>query len=139
MAEFIAAPRPPAERIPVITVQDLIDALALYLPAISNCKFAYATNRIDCDREFEYTTIVISGQPSDDGSPPPFFKIEISDKAAGNVNSRLWNTPFAISISGPSIHGGRFIVQIEPRVGRSIAIRRVLRFENGYPVFDPRP
>lgn len=38
MTEFIAAPRPQAERIPVITVQDLIDALALYLPTVSSYK-----------------------------------------------------------------------------------------------------
>lgn len=46
MAEFIAEPRPRSERVPIITVEDLIDALALYLPTVSNCKFVYATNNI---------------------------------------------------------------------------------------------
>jgi hypothetical protein len=133
MPEFVAPPRPKNERIPIITVQDLVDALSFYLSSLNGYK--HHSVSIESDRSTLVTDIFLTGQPSSIDNKPKNYRIQIFERAVQNTNSRLWNTPFDVHLWGDGLESAYRLV-IEPRPDRSISIKRILRWEHGLPICE---
>jgi hypothetical protein len=139
MNTFIAPPRPKL-RIPIITIRELIDAISLYLPTLIDYSHEYET--IESDRSEMYTSITMFGQilPDFEYQGHKFtgvrrkVLVDVSGRAAKTSNSKLWSEPFvaAIHVSIPDVQHVEVIV--EPRHDRSIAIRKISRWESGKPI-----
>jgi hypothetical protein len=141
MNTFIASPRPKLP-IPIITLRELIDVMSLYLPTIINYSREYET--IDSDRSEMHTSISMFGKilPEFEYQGSKFsgvrqkVLIDISGKAAKTANSKLWSEPFVVGIHVAVPNVLHLEVVVEPRPDRSIAIRKVLRWESGNPITE---
>jgi hypothetical protein len=141
MNTFIAPPRPKL-RIPIITIRELIDALALYLPTLIDYSHEYET--IESDRSEMYTSISMFGKilPDFEYQGHKFsgvrqkVLVDVSGRAAKTANSKLWSEPFvvAIHVSIPNVQHMEVIV--EPRQDRSIVLRKVIHWESGKPIAE---
>lgn len=143
---FVVPPTPKSERIPVITVEELANALRAYLPTVY--EFSYIGEYMDSSNVDKDTTLVFHGNST---KGRVVLEAVISGKAARSEQAKLYNIPFTVSIhekhddTAALIKMGqkrmseilasrtRYLL-ITPLADRSISIQHILRWENGKPV-----
>ena len=133
MSVFVVPPKPEFEKIPVITADELGDALRAYIEA-TYPTFSHTGQSIDGDDG--ETWIYFTGRRTDAPSKPMNFEVTIHDKAARSWQSKLFNKPFDVTIRSGDVGLTRGRLLIEPLADRSISIGRILRWENGRPVVE---
>lgn len=131
MAHFVAPPPDRRPRIPVITMQDLADALRLFLPHIGD--FNFWRVEMTSDRSMLNTTITFHQQPTTEGKPAPIVEVWIDGKAARTASAKLWNTPFSVGVKWCGPEPPHWL-WIEPLEGRAIAIHRIAEWVDGQPI-----
>jgi hypothetical protein len=149
MSAFVVPPKPKNAKIPVITADELADALRAYLTA--TYPFSYTGQGIDGRDGATY--ISFYGNRTD--SPSKRMKLEVTmyGKAARSWQSKLFNMQFDVGVyddpddlmelakldvktqSAIRAERTRYLL-IEPLADRSISISRILRWDNGRPVLE---
>jgi hypothetical protein len=130
---FVAAPRPKEPSIPVITVQQLIDALAGYLSSITT--YTHAMAGLDADRSLGMTTIAMYGQVVPQLGRRLKIEADFYGKATTNEKAKLGSEQMIVSIRSADVDL-KLDVVVEPQQDHSIAIFRVTRWENGQAFYD---
>jgi hypothetical protein len=122
---FIAPPPAPKPKIPPITAGQLADALAMYVMAC--VAFSYVFADVDCDRVSKITTITLYGPAARDHTK---IEAEYYGKAVRSLESKLGSEGTVISMVGTNIDFKEDVF-IEPRADSSIAIFKIIKWENG--------
>jgi hypothetical protein len=135
---FIAKPKPKSARVPVITVNDLADALRAYIPTVYS--FSYLGEDLTCDRAWETTTLHFWGHHVGKPDERVAIRAVIDGKSVKSYASRLYNMAFTVTLYGrvegaPSHFERQRYLYIEPLVDRSIAIRHIVGNKSGRYVF----
>jgi hypothetical protein len=131
MTAFVVPPVPKKARIPVITAEELANALRPYIPTVY--PFSYIAEDITGERD-SGTTLHFYGNDLSPGGGRLTVEAEIgTTKVLRSWQGRLYNMPFLVSLHpkygrspGPARH-----LLIEPLADRSISIRHILRWDNG--------
>ena len=151
MSAFVVPPKPKSAKIPIITVDELADALRAYLTA--TYPFSYTGQDIDCDSGLRTTSVCFYGNSTDTPSRRMKLEVTIDGKAARSSQSKLYNMAFNVSVHDDhndlmelakldvkrqmAIRAERTrYLLIEPLADRSISISHILRWENGRPVLE---
>jgi hypothetical protein len=131
---FIAPPPAPKPKIPPITAGQLADALVMYVKSL--VEFPYVgVAEVECDRESKITTITLYGPvaPNSQGRRIQ-IEAEYYGKAVRNLESKLDTEGTVVSMIGRYIDFKQDVF-IEPRADRSIAIFKIIKWENGVAPF----
>lgn len=133
---FMASPRPKGPSIPTITVQDLIDALNLYLSTITT--YTPAMAGVGGNRTSRSTTISLYGQVEQKLGRRIKIAADFFGKATYSSTAELWSEQFVIYLRSDDIDlgGMKHGLIVEPQADRSIAIFRITRWENGEAHYD---
>lgn len=157
MPDFVSTPPPRREKVPVVTLNVLIDALVEYL--LIAFDFLYSRSDIWPEREFGISKTTIYFYDRRRVTPPikAAIEVEITGKFAQSGTSKLFSEPFMLSIwerpevepplLGPSSNVEDILKRAEqcgtssgllviPQADRSLRFRPVIRWENGVPIFD---
>jgi hypothetical protein len=136
MTAFVVPPAPKKERIPVITAEELANALRAYIPTVY--PFSYIGEDISSEKSFG-TTLHFHGN----NLAPPFGRLTIEASILGKSlkswQGRLYNMPFDIILHASfgaayaSSIPARYLL-VEPFADRSISIRHILRWDKGHAV-----
>jgi hypothetical protein len=136
MTAFIVPPVPKQARIPVITAEELANALRAYIPTVY--PFSYIGEDITGERDFG-TTLHFYGNNLAVGGGRLTVEARIGGtKVLRSWQGKLYNMPFDVSLypkygraPGPERH-----LLIKPLADRSISIRHILRWDNGRAVLE---
>jgi hypothetical protein len=131
MGKIIAQRAAIKPRIPSITIEELVDALVLYLPTIAD--YRHEALRIDCDRFYRNTTIDLYGQFDPKLARRVWLRVTIDDIATTKLRSELWPDRFVIRLDSKDLNLAESYI-IDPRADRSIEFLKVLRWEQGRPI-----
>ena len=126
---FIAPPPPKKLRVPTITLRQLVDAVILYLPTITN--YAHSWERMTVEREDKLTCVSLNSRDLPGVVPTPVVRLYVHGKVAQSMTSKLWSEPFLITI-----YVQRTIrLVVEPRADKSIAIHEIISWEGDRPIW----
>ena len=149
MSAFVVPPKPKSAKIPIITADELGDALRAYLTA--SYPFSYTGQ--DIEGRDGTTYIYFYGNSTEAPARRMKLVANIDGKAVRSWQSKLYNMQFSISVHDD--HGDlmeiakldvkaqsairaertRYLL-IEPLADRSISISHILRWDNGRPVLE---
>jgi hypothetical protein len=132
MTAFVVPPVPKKARIPVITAEELANALRAYIPTVY--PFSYIGEDIAGERDFGTTLYFYGNNLAPEGGRLTIEADIGTTKVLKSWQGKLYNMPFDVSLhpkygsvrSGPA----RYLL-IEPMADRSISIRHILRWDNG--------
>jgi hypothetical protein len=159
MPDFISTPPKPKKKIPVVTLDGLIDGLIEYLPTAFD--FVYHRSGIWPEREYGLAKTTIYFYDARRTVPPikSAIDVEIDGKFAQSGSARLYSDPFLLTLwqrpevepprppltAGAKLEdyqayirtlgtmSGLFVV---PQPDRSMLFRPVTRWDRGKPMFD---
>jgi hypothetical protein len=133
MTAFIVPPAPKKERIPVITAEELANALRAYIPTVY--PFSYISEDITAEKDFGTTLLFYGNNPA---RGRVTIGANISGKNLRSWQGKLYNMPFDISLyedyGANYARGPARYLLIEPLADRSISIRHIIRWDNGHAV-----
>ena len=100
MPEFIVQP-PKKSKIPSVTLRQLADALALYLPTVSDFTFSWWD--FEGDRADRSTMLFLRGKKASDPTVSIEMIVDIYEKAATSEGARLSSEPFVVWVRSKDI------------------------------------
>jgi len=133
MTAFVVPPTPKKERIPVITAEELANALRAYIPTVY--PFSYIGEDISSAKDFGTTLHFYGNNPARGRLT---IEANIPGKSLRSWQGKLYNMPFDISLherydANYALGPARYLL-VEPFADRSISIRHILRWDNGHAV-----
>jgi hypothetical protein len=159
MPDFISTPPKPKKKIPVLTLDGLIDGLIEYLPTAFD--FVYHRSDIWPEREDGFAKTTIHFYDTRRVVPPikSAIDVEIDGKYAQSVSARLYSDPFLLTLwQRPEVEPQRPPLKTDimsdeyqayfkalgtmsgllvvPQPDRSMLFRLATRWDRGKPIFD---
>jgi hypothetical protein len=133
MNAFVVPPSPKTARIPVITAEELANALRAYIPTVYT--FSYISEDITSEKDFG-TTLHFYGNNPTRGRLT--IEANIPGKNLRSWQGKLYNMPFDVSLyesyGANYARGPARYLLVEPLADRSISISHIIRWDNGHAV-----
>jgi hypothetical protein len=121
MSAFVVPLVQKKPRVPIITIEEIVDSLALYLPTLT--EYVHTGVEIECDSTLKTTTITLQGQFEPDLQRRVRVRATIEGKAASKITAKLWADQYAVRLESEDLDL-KLDVVIVPHGNRTIAISK---------------